>query len=140
MLIFKSLKAVHQKGWLFFVTLVDTTKSTIMKNKYLIAVLLVIFFSGFTILNAQFTDDMEYPNGIPTSSSWWDCTAGCPIIVGPDAGHNSNYAGYIPGDGITDVILNLGNKILVHGHYHFICMFPRVRRHIGIFRERFRLR
>ena len=111
MLIFKSLKAVHQKGWLFFVTLVDTTKPTIMKNKYLIAVLLVIFFSGFTILNAQFTDDMEYPNGIPTSSYWWDCTAGCPIIVGPDAGHNSNYAGYIPGDGTTDVILNLGNKI-----------------------------
>ena len=110
-MIFKSLKAVPQKGRLFFVTLKDTTKSTIMKNKYLIAVLLVIFFSGFNVLNAQFSDDMEYPNGIPASSTWWDCTLGCPIIVGPNAGHNSDYAGYIPGDGITDVILNLGNKI-----------------------------
>ena len=85
-----------------------------MRNKYLFAVLLVIFFSGFNVLNAQifgFTDDMEYPNGIPASSIWWDCAVGCPIIVGPDAGHNSNYAGYIPGDGTTDVILNLGNKI-----------------------------
>ena len=84
-----------------------------MKNKNLVAVLLVIFFSGYNVLNAQFTDDMEYPNGIPTSSSWWDCAfpSGCPLIVGPDAGHNSNYAGYIPGDETTDVILNLGNKI-----------------------------
>jgi hypothetical protein len=82
-----------------------------MKNKYLFAVLLVIFFSGFNVLNAQFTDDMEYPNGIPISSSWWDCTTSCPFIVGPDAGHNSNYAGFISGDGTTDVILDLGNKV-----------------------------
>tara|TARA_R110002110_G_scaffold95109_9_gene245856 strand:+ start:615 stop:1577 length:963 start_codon:yes stop_codon:yes gene_type:complete len=95
----------------FFVNLVDTTKSTIMKNKYLFAMLLAIFFGGLNVLNAQFTDDMEYPNGIPASSSWWDCTIGCPVIAGPNAGHNSDYAGFIPGDGITDVILNLGNKI-----------------------------
>jgi hypothetical protein len=95
----------------FFVNLVDTTKSTIMKNKYLFAMLLAILFGGLNVLNAQFTDDMEYPNGIPASSSWWDCTIGCPVIAGPNAGHNSDYAGFIPGDGITDVILNLGNKI-----------------------------
>lgn len=68
-----------------------------MKNKYLFAVLLVSFISN---TNAQIIvdDDMEYPNGIPTSSTWWDCNTSCPIIVGPNAGHNSDYAGFISSD------------------------------------------
>lgn len=84
-----------------------------MKNKYFFAVLLVCCFSDINAQNIEFTDDMEYPNGIPLSSTWWDCTpfGGCPLIVGPNAGHNSDYAGYIPGDTATDAILNLGNKI-----------------------------
>ena len=93
----------------FCVHLRDTTKYTIMKNKYLFAVLLVCFVWN---TNAQFIDDMEYPSlTIPASSTWWDCATGCPIIVGPNAGYNSDYAGYIPGDGTTDAVLNLGNKI-----------------------------
>ena len=98
-----------------------------MKNKYLFAVLLVILFGGFNVLNAQFvefTDDMEYPTGIPVSSIWWDCVAGCPLIVGPNAGHNSDYAGYIPDDGATDVILNLGSKIFGHWNLDFYMYVP----------------
>ena len=95
-----------------------------MKNKYLIVVLLVIFFSSFNVLNAQFTDDMEYPAGIPTSSDWWDCTVGCPIIAGPNAGYNSDYAGYIPGDGITDVILDLNNKVYEAWVFSFYMYIP----------------
>ena len=66
-------------------------------------------------LNAQFIDDMEYPNGIPPSSTWWDCeppNGACPIIVGPGAGHLSDYAGWIPDDTTTEGLLNLGNKII----------------------------
>ncbi len=96
-----------------------------MKNKYIFAVLLVIFFSGFNVLNAQlFFDDMEYPNGIPASSFWWDCSVGCPIIVGPDAGHFSDYSGYIPDDEVTDAILNLGNQVIGRFHLDFFMYVP----------------
>lgn len=62
-------------------------------------------------LNAQFEDDMEYPNGIPASSYWWPTCSGCtPIIVGPNAGENSDYTGYIDGSGM-DPLLLLGDKI-----------------------------
>ena len=113
MLIFKNLKAVTFEGWLFYVFLRDTKKPTIMKNKYLFAMLLMIFFSGINVSNAQLMDDMEYPTlVIPASSTWWDCTVGCPkpTIVGPDAGHNSNYAGFVSGDMNTDFSLNLGQR------------------------------
>lgn len=65
-------------------------------------------------VNAQFVDDMEYPNGIPPTSTWWDCeppNSACPLIVGPGAGHNSDYAGWIPDDMTTEGLLDLGNKI-----------------------------
>lgn len=66
-------------------------------------------------VNAQFVDDMEYPNGIPASSFWWgDCGGGTdcgPLIAGPGAGHEGEYSGYLPNDGTTDAILDLGNKI-----------------------------
>jgi len=75
--------------------------------------LLMIFFGGINVSNAQLMDDMEYPNGIPASNTWWVCTNGgtdCPTIVGPDAGHNSNYAGFVSGDTMTDFSLNLGQR------------------------------
>ncbi len=66
-----------------------------MKNRYL---LLVIIFFFVTNINAQFVDDMEYPNG-PPYGAWW---VPAPVIGGG--------AGFIPGDGITEAILDLGNK------------------------------
>ena len=64
-------------------------------------------------VNAQFVDDMEYPDGPPYGPWWgcWDRGSDCPFIVGPGAGHEGEYSGYIPNDGTTDVILDLGNKI-----------------------------
>ncbi len=72
------------------------------KTTLLLAVLL---FSTFQIY-AQFTDDMEYPNG-PPLGPWWEI----PIpIAGPGAGHTGDYSGYIDGNGTTDALLDLGNK------------------------------
>lgn len=84
-----------------------------MKHFYLLFTALLLVS---TSLSAQFVDDMEYPDGVPESSYWWGTCwgggTGCPpLIAGPGAGHDSDYAGYIPGDLVTDVILDLGNKI-----------------------------
>ncbi len=67
-----------------------------MKNCYLLLTALLLFS---TSLSAQFMDDMEYPNG-PPYGEWW---VPAPIIEGG--------MGTIPGDGVTEAILNLGNRI-----------------------------
>jgi hypothetical protein len=56
------------------------------------------YVEGF-IDTSPFTDDMEYPNG-PPYGEWW---VPAPIIGGG--------VGWIPGDGTTDAVLDLGNKI-----------------------------
>lgn len=66
-----------------------------MKNRYLLFVI-TLFFAIST--NAQFFDDMEYPNG-PPYGPWW--------VPAPQIGGGT---GLIPGDGTTEAILDLGNK------------------------------
>jgi len=80
-------------------------------------------------VNAQFVDDMEYPNGIPDTNCWWGgCWDGAPaagpMIVGPNAGHNSDYSGLIPDDGITDIYLSLGDKIFGGWGLEFYMYIP----------------
>ena len=88
----------------------DTTKSTIMKNKYLFAVLLVIFFSGFNVLNAQFAiDDMEsYGPGNPISNS--DHWSG-DLLISVAHAQSPVQSGLVDDGGTIDVLLLLGDKI-----------------------------
>ena len=97
-----------------------------MKHYYLLFTALLLLSTN---LSAQFVDDMEYPDGVPESSYWWgNCWgggSGCPpLIAGPGAGHNSDYSGYIPGDLVTDVILDLGNRIFAQWGLEFWMYIP----------------
>lgn len=80
---------------------------------------IALIISTFSI-NAQidpFEDDMEsYVVGQPISEEhWtdWGCGggAGCAIMASTDQAYNGVQSGLIPGDGTTDAVLNLGNKI-----------------------------
>ena len=80
--------------------------------KKLLLLLLISFIS--LNVNAQFQDDMEYEPGNPIGS-WWGCAPPPPspfcIGINTDQAHSGLRSGSIPGDGTTDVILDLGNKI-----------------------------
>ena len=75
-------------------------------------VLAVLLFTNLQ-LYSQFTDGMEYPNGIPTSSTWWgDCTISEDCIEIVDFYANSGqYSGQKgPGPGTNITLLDLGSK------------------------------
>jgi len=83
------------------------------KNYFLVAILSFVMVS----MNAQFTDDMEsYTAGDPISGGhWtdWGCGggAGCAIMASNTYAHDGSISGLIPGDGTTDAVLDMGNKI-----------------------------
>lgn len=86
-----------------------------MKKNYFFAML---FAFALVSLNAQFVDDMEsYTVGTPISGvgPWldWGCGGGAGCAIMSDATHAQGGAqsGYIPTDGTTDAVLDLGNKI-----------------------------
>ena len=88
-----------------------------MKKYYF---LVALFAFAILSMNAQidpFEDDMEsYPVGQPISQDWWTdwgCGggAGCAIISSAAYAFDGSQSGLIPGDGTTDAVLDLGNKI-----------------------------
>ncbi len=88
-----------------------------MKKHYL---LVALFALATLSMNSQidpFEDDMEsYTLGQPISEAhWtdWGCGggAGCAIIADGTYAHDGSQSGLIPGDGTTDAVLDLGNKI-----------------------------
>lgn len=70
------------------------------------------YVEGFTQPDAQFTDDMEYPGGIPEDNSWWYCPEGntCDIVISTDEALSGDYSGYIPDDGSTTQLLSFANR------------------------------
>jgi hypothetical protein len=88
-----------------------------MKNKYLFAVLLVIFFGGFNVLNAQFAlDDMESYGGgnAPILQDYWSSWDGTPATALKSASaqaQSGSLSGYVDGGEATDALLLLGDKI-----------------------------
>ena len=85
-----------------------------MRKNYFMAVLMA--FAMVTV-NAQFTDDMEsYTDGTPISGGWWTdwgCGGGvgCAIMSSSAHANGGSLSGYVPDDGTTDAVLDLGNKI-----------------------------
>jgi len=85
-----------------------------MKKNYFLAIL---FSFAMISVSAQFTDDMEsYVDGQPISGGhWtdWGCGGGvgCAIISTSAQAHGGILSGVIGGDGTTDAVLDLGNKI-----------------------------
>lgn len=78
-----------------------------MKYNYLLG--MVLFFS-IQLSFAQFMDDMEWdPVNCPDHWTGWG-TAGCPL-VSTSYSRSGVQSGYIPNDGSTDIVLDLGNKI-----------------------------
>jgi len=86
-----------------------------MKKKYFLVIII-----SFTIIamNAQFADNMEsYTNGQPINIGHWTnwlCGggAGCAIISSSVHAQGGSLSGLIPGDGSTDALLSLGNKVI----------------------------
>jgi hypothetical protein len=84
-----------------------------VKNYFILGVL----FLWVLNIQAQFTDDMEsYTDGEPISGShWtdWGCGGGggCALMSSSAQAHNGLLSGLIPGDGTTNAVLDLGNKI-----------------------------
>ncbi|MDC8004771.1 T9SS type A sorting domain-containing protein [Aureisphaera galaxeae] len=79
-----------------------------MKHKYFLAMVLCVFFAFFEA-NAQFMDDMEYPDACACSSWWttWE-DSGNPLIV---VGNKGEKIGHIPSQFNDDAVLFLGNQI-----------------------------
>lgn len=84
-----------------------------IKNHFLFGVLFLCTLN----LQAQFTDDMEsYIDGEPITESHWtygDCEGveGCYLMSSSVIAHGGFLSGFVPGDGTTKAVLDLGNKI-----------------------------
>ena len=63
------------------------------------------------------SDDMEsYPVDQPINESWWTDAgcgggAGCSLMSSSDYAYSGNQSGFIPGDGTTDAVLDLGDQV-----------------------------
>ena len=85
-----------------------------MKKNYFFAMLFVLTMVS---VNAQFVDDFESytPGPVSGIGPWldWGCGggAGCAIMAVTTQAHEGSQSGYIPTDGTTDAVLDLGNKI-----------------------------
>jgi hypothetical protein len=94
--------------------------------KKVLIILLIMSSAG----HAQFTDDMEsYTPGEPISiGHWtdWNCGGGlgCAIISTTDQAHWGIKSGYIPGDGTTNAVLDLGNIFFDEWGMRFFMYVP----------------
>ena len=87
-------------------------KFIIMKKNYFF---IALFALAFGSINAQFVDDMEsYTDGSPIyQDHWtdWACGGTCAILSSSAQAEGGALSGYVPDDGTTDGVLDLGNKI-----------------------------
>jgi len=94
-----------------------------MKNILLVACFLVFGPMAF----GQFTDDMEsYVDGQPIEGGWWynNCGTGCTMVASSAEARSGELSGYITDDGISSVILDLGNKNNGLWHLGFWMFIP----------------
>ncbi len=101
-----------------------------MKTYYLLFTALLFF--NFNVL-AQFSDGFEdcENDGDPASGCefpWIElgcgCMPGCYIICSSGEAHTGDWSGLIPGDGTTDAILDLGNRIFAQWGLEFWMYIP----------------
>ena len=96
-----------------------------MKNP----ILIVLLFLSY-VVHAQFQDNMEsYTEGEPISGwHWtdWGCGGGvgCAIMSSSFEAYSGSLSGLVPGDGTTDAVLDLGNKIFGHWRLEFWMYVP----------------
>jgi hypothetical protein len=96
------------------------------KNYFLVA----LFSFAMISMNAQFEDDMEsYSDGNPIFENWWTdwgCGGGpgCAIMSSSAQAHEGSLSGYIPDDGSTDAVLDLGSKIFGSWGIEFYMYVP----------------
>ncbi len=96
------------------------------KNYFILGVL----FLWVLNIQAQFIDDMEiYTDGEPISEAhWtdWGCGGGvgCAIMSSSDKARGGLLSGLIPGDGTTNAVLDLGNKIFGEWGFSFWMYIP----------------
>lgn len=60
-------------------------------------------------LPIPFVDDMEYEAGGPFAEWWYDCPSNCPIIT-TDQAYSGAKSAMLPGDGTSELILDLNNQ------------------------------
>ena len=97
-----------------------------MKNN----IITILFILTITSVTAQLQDKMEsYTDGEPIYvGHWtdWGCGGGvgCALMSTSEVVHTGDLAGKIPGDGTTDAVLDLGNKIFGHWRFEFWMYVP----------------
>ena len=84
------------------------------------------YIEGFPTPTTDFSDTMEYPNGIPEENNWWYCPSGadCEIEISSEQSLSGDYSGYIPDDGTTVQQLYLGNKTFGNNGFEFYMYVP----------------
>ena len=96
------------------------------KMKYTLFFLIV--FLSTSILHAQLTDDMEsYTDGsLIFQDHWtdWNGTGDHALISSSTQAYEGSLSGYIPPNGTTDAILNLGNKTTGNWGLSFMMFVP----------------
>ena len=90
----------------------------------------MLLFSSVNV-NAQFVDDMEactFDGETIEIGHWTDLGCGggpgCEIVCSSEQAHSGTWSGLIPGDGTTDAILDLGNKIFGYWSISFWMYIP----------------
>jgi len=78
-----------------------------MKTNTIIGIIL-LFISNITF--AQLTDDMEWSSGNCQNHWIVGFPLECPYVA-TGGGHTGEQSGYMPNDGLTDNVLDLGSKI-----------------------------
>lgn len=84
------------------------------------------YIEGLPSPTTDFTDTMEYANGIPEENNWWYCPSGnsCEIEISSDQSLSGDYSGYIPDDSTTQQQLYLGNKTYGNNGIEFYMYVP----------------
>ncbi len=94
-----------------------------MKNKIIMAI--VSCFLMFQV-DAQIIDDMEYENGEPLGEWWYNCAnqgADC-ISISTAQARSGTRSGYIPDNGTTEAIFDLGSQIFGQWGMEFYMYVP----------------
>jgi len=85
-----------------------------------------VFQEGFITPTPDFTDGMEYANGIPSENNWWYCPSGssCDIEISTNQARNGDYSGLISDDGTSAQLLYLGNNTFGNNGLEFYMYIP----------------
>ncbi len=99
-----------------------------MKKNYFLVALLALAFTSVNAQTVEFDDDMEsYTDGSEIfEAQWtsWSGTSADAIFASSAQAQSGSLAGYVPDNGTTDGVLDLGSKIFGEWYLQFYMYVP----------------